>query len=319
MATHKHSSHPRTVRLTVHRTLEHEGESLGVEQTIDAQAWDDGLTDPQRKALSVVAHQEAERLFSNFQGFSDWPARQAEGAAEFRWLLEECLRMGGNKLALLAHTAPVPAVREKAAVVFRSVIDRVFRRAYPVQPAGRLVPVVPDDDGYGFIESRAEKWRAMAVRILTECGEPVDDWHQAIALSLLLCPALALQALVPPIWFPPPPIGQTDLEREGAAMVGAPDTAERAAVKAKRHLRKALGYERPSRRPGSKPGTRRPPSSERLEFEEYVRRRADERVSAAMIAEDSEAQRLYRVCRRNRDASLREQTVRRVLRSPRTT
>ncbi len=302
----------RRVLVPLVHSVDHDGGTLFVEQIVPAEAWDAGLTAEQRARDLAAARREFERLTLVLQGHSKWPRWRERGADEFRWLAEQCLRHKGEWLTLLAYQAPVPSVQRRGAGAFQAVLDTIYRRAYPVYLEGEFVQVAPR---CLFVEPRANAWRRLALSVLRACGEPRDEWHQAACLALILCPELAKSAVQHGFWLAPPEPGQTDLERQAATMVGAPDTTERAAVRAKRDARRALGYVPPRARTGPKPGSRRPVSRARAEFVQYVVSLRKRGASLEAIAEEAQACALYRNSRRDPLAELNKRVIGRALRA----
>jgi hypothetical protein len=300
----------RQILLSVTSAVEHDGGVILVEQAVPARAWDAGLTIKERLSQMEVATREFARLSAALQGDPRWSFWRVSGRAEYRWLLERCIEHGGEWLTLVAATAPVSGMRERAANMFRTVIDTVYARAYPVLLHGVFTPAAPVCP---FVEPRAHAWRVLARSVLTHASQPLDEWHQAATLGLLLNPDLAAIRVALGFWLGPPADGQTDLERQAGAMVGAPDTTERAAIKAKRDARREQGYKAPRRAPGTKPGSVRRAGQHRHMLEAYFLERSGLGLQPKQIAADANALALYRAWRGDRDARLSAAIVRRWL------
>lgn len=153
-------------------------------------------------------------------------------------------------------------------------------------------------------------------RLLRQCLEDIgyhpDYWLEGVLLGLLLHP-LGLAWIRHPIQLGPTG-GGTNLERGIELAIGVPDTTYRAASKVHRSYRKELGAARIPDKPGPKPGQHRRTSDGRRVFEDHVVNSAKAGLSAYLITQDAEAQRLYRRAWNDHSALLSEQTVRRVLR-----
>lgn len=294
--------------------VQEDGKVLRITQSLPATPWQGGLSKEQLREQMSIAQAKARRLIDVLHQHPDWPRWSAYGNREWRWLLEQCLAQGDRPLVLLAHSVPLPGQRDKAVSIFRDVIDFIFRRSYPVFVLGQLAQEVPSPQDYEFLRPRRRPWRALAKRTLRACGEPLDDWHQAVVLAFLLNPELAPATIIPPFWLPPPVHDQTDLERTQATAVGVPDTTERAAAKAKRDMQRLLGFERPRAKPGPKPGTKSQPAPKRAKLQEYIVKLSQEGVSPQFIVQNARAQHLYRDARDDHAAVLNVHAVRRILR-----
>jgi len=300
----------RQMFLSITSAIEHDGGVILVEQAVPARAWDAGLTTKERLSQMEVATREFARLAAALQGDPRWSAWRASGRTEYRWLLERCIEHGGEWLTLVAATAPVSGMRERAANTFRTVIDTVYARAYPVLLHGVFTPAAPVCP---FVEPRAHAWRALARSVLTHASQPLDEWHQAATLGLLLNRDLAAISVTLGFWLGPPAEGQTDLERQAGTMVGAPDTTERAAIKAKHDAQREQNFKAPRRAPGPKLGSVHRADTDRRALEAYLVERVGRGVKPKEIAADAQAQELYQTWRGGRHADLSAAIVRRWL------
>lgn len=145
---------------------------------------------------------------------------------------------------------------------------------------------------------------------LSRVGVPPHLWAEVLVFGLLVHPYGMAWILSPFLLG----VASTPLERGIEFALGTPDSVYRTANKFHRAFLAAHGYRRERDHPGPKPGKPRPQSKDRLRFENYVWERWQAGVSAQFIAQDAEAQRLYRRTRKDQQAALSEQTVRRVIR-----
>jgi len=226
-------------------------------------------------------------------------------------MLERAHQEGHQWMALLLNQFPNDELRRRAAWQFNAILDATFERGYPLFKEGRLTPVRPT---CSFIGPRAKSLRTFARAVLKKVAAPLDEWHQASALSILLCPHLAPILVSPGFWLERPADGQSDLERQHAAFVGAPNSTERAGVKAKRDLRRHLGFQPPRPTPGPTRGAKYAPSQARVAFTNYVVARQQRGLIAKQIVADGEAQRLYREFHGDSARELTEAAVRYALR-----
>jgi hypothetical protein len=194
--------------------------------------------------------------------------------------------------------------------VFRGIIDVTYRRTHPVFSEDRVNRVQPNPQLQTAVMTYAPTLRALALRLLAESGQPLDEWHQATALSCLMFPRFVLATVSFMFWHPPPPAGQTDRERQYASAVGATDKTERLALKSKRDLQSRAGVVFRRAKPGPKPGSHRAIPSAQIGFERYLTARASQGVSPAIMTADAELQRLYRVWKGDVTAGAGEQVVR---------
>lgn len=283
-----------------------------------ARAWDGGLTGAQLMALFDEAERVQRRLKRTFEKHPDWPQWRAIGEEHFEWMLA---RARGGHFALFGlrdHQLVDTQLRHPAGLIFRDMINFLYRRAYPVVVGGLVAETTSPDELYGFLNERADAIRALARTVLSACSEPEDDWHQAATCAVLLAPHLLRWTVVPQVGLAPPPAGQGNLERAPFIAVGASSDAERMGLTARRHMQGLLGHERRREQPGPHRGSRNRVSAQRAAFETYVGNRSVGGVSVQMITQDAEANRLYRATFGDySDRELKEHTVRKVLKKQR--
>ena len=281
----------RNLHLHITTRVKSGGNTLLIERLEPVNAWHAGLTPEEQRRESVVSRRRFEQLRSLIESHKKWNAWRKRGRAEFTWMLGRAHKEGHQWLALLLYQATDEEVRRRAAWQFNAILDATFERGYPLFKEGRLTPVRPM---CSFIGPRAKRLRSFARAVLEKVGAPLDEWHLASALSILLCPQLAPILVSPGFWLERRADGQSDLERQHAAFVGAPNSTERAGVKAKQDLRRHLGFQPPRPAPGPTRGAKYAPSPARVAFTDYVVARQQRGLIAKQIAADGEAQRLYR-------------------------
>jgi hypothetical protein len=198
----------------------------------------------------------------------------------------------------------------RAAERFRTVIDTVIGRAYPVYVNGELTAATPTCP---LVVPRVREWKNFVLDVLHTARLPLDEWHQATTLALLFSPELAELSVTLGFWLAPRPAGQSDLERPGTSFVGAPDKTDRAAARARRVLQQDLGFQRSRRPTGPVKGSQRGSAADRDALVQHIRQCAAQSVAPKEIAREATAQNLYQIWRRDRDAVLSAKTVRRLL------
>lgn len=302
----------RNLHLHVTTRIRLGSDTVFVETLQPVDAWHAGLTPKEERRESVVSRRRFEQLRSLIESHKKWNAWRKRGESEFAWMRHRAYQEGHQWRFLLFNKGPTPELQRRAAWQFNAILDVIFGRAYPLIKDERLTPIRPVCP---FIGPRASSLRRFARSVLKALGEPLDEWHQAAALSILLCPHLATILIAPGFWLARPGPNQTDLERQHAAFVGAPTSTERAGVKAKRDLRRRLGFQAPRVTPGPSRGAKYTFSGERRAFTTYVLARKRKGLIAKQIVLDREAQRLYQAAHKNDSTrDLSESVVRYALR-----
>lgn len=305
----------RNLHLHITTRVKSGGNTLLVERLLPVNAWHAGLTPEEERRESVVARRRFEQLRSLIESHKKWNTWRKRGRAEFTWMLERARQEGHQWAVLSLNQARDDEVRRRAAWQFNAILDAIYERVYPLFKEGQLTPIRPT---CSFIGPRAKSLRTLARAVLEKVAAPLDEWHQASALSILLCPHLAPILVSPGFWLERPADGQSDLERQHAAFVGAPMTTELAGVKAKRDLRREIGFQAPRPSVGPPRGARYRPSSARAFLVRYLTEKRGQGLIAKQIARDAEARRLYAATNQNNPTrELTESAVRYALRSAR--
>lgn len=309
--TERAPDRPTTVEY--HHLIEFDGVLLHVRQSRTADLPTGGLPDHLWAEQARIAVDRARRVVSKVREHPRWPEWENRSGAFWKTILSECFVRQGDLLVLAAYTAPPPDVRRSARIMFIELLDLTLGRAHPVVIDGALAQATPRPEIVEAFADLAPTLAAFAQEVLRASDHPVDDWHQAVVLAELLCPSLAAQVVPPQFWLTPPPPGQTDRERQSATAVSAPDTTERAATAFKRDIRDRAGAVVDRAKPGPRTGSGRKQSRERADFEARVMRLSRDGVSAALICDDAECARLYRLARRDPLATLHPGAIYRVL------
>jgi hypothetical protein len=297
--------------LNVPRSIPFEDGVLQIVQSVPAQPWDGGLSSKQTQEQIEIARVAMARLAESLKSHREWANWQQHASGEYRWLKEQCLQ-DPQWLSLAAARAPVKNAAARAAERFRTVIDTVIGRAYPVYVNGELTAATPICP---FVVPRAHEWKDFVLNVLRAARLPLDEWHQATTLALLFSPELAELSVTLGFWLAPRPAGQSDLERPGTSFVGAPDKTDRAAGRARRVLQQDLGFQRWRRPTGPVKGSQHGSAADRDALVQHIRRCAAKGVAAKQIALEANALALYRTWRGDQYAPLSAKTVRRLLKS----
>jgi hypothetical protein len=166
--------------------------------------------------------------------------------------------------------------------------------------------------------SQAPIWRDLSRAIVRTVGLEPDFWRSAAALAYLFSPEMAPDLLFLPYWMGSPETPRNPVTAQAGTALGVPDRTERVAYKAKVDWRRNWGSTAVRGTPGPRTGSHQTPTVQRLALEQYLLARSRTGVSAQILAEDAEANRLYRATRKDDPlASLDAQAVRRVLRQHR--
>jgi hypothetical protein len=277
--------------------------------------WQGGLSAAALKREADVATREGIRVYRLLKAHPDWPAWRRDGQIAFAVIMAKAVEFGGDATRLLSCRASDANELATGRNAFRELIDAVFGIQYPMLAPGGEVVFMHAGPRIRLMGSQvSQQWRSSARSILRELGLPLDIWHQRMALALIVGPpSVGITAAAMPTWIEPPGEGETDLERQYGAFVGAPAVTERAGVKAKQALRRLLGFQPPRQRPGRKPGTVTGITPDYQKLDRCLHRLSEQNISAEFISENAEAQALYRKARREPTAVLTPRIVRRRL------
>jgi hypothetical protein len=205
--------------------------------------------------------------------------------------------------------------------------DRVMLATMAVFKVGRLISY-DDDQGrppklvslnenqpiISDLINQAPRIRRLIRAYLEHLGFQVSKWMEAAVFGLLLHPQGIAWIRIP---FNLGPRGEgTEVERGMEFAVGIPSETYRVGGKYHAGFLRAHGVVFQGATRGAKPGKPRIRNKSRQRFVDYILERVARGLSPQVIANDAEAQRLYRASRRDTaTASLDEAKVRYVIRA----
>lgn len=170
----------------------------------------------------------------------------------------------------------------------------------------------PDQPFVRSLASLRERVRNTVRTCLSNVGVPPHRWIEMVAFGLLMHPHGSTWVGAPINLGPR--TGETELERTMEVALGVPDFVYRTANKVHRSYLHVHGF-RPERRTrGAKKGSTKRVSNARKKLETRIIDLRAKGVSPRFICQNAEVRKLYRKVWGDSEASITEQTVRRILR-----
>jgi len=246
---------------------------------------------------SLIAAEMFNQLIASLSNSPDYPSLQAKGHQLFHQVLAR-LRFDvipHDRWLATSPPSPAPEVRAEQEMLFRQILDALLERAYAVQRGdGQLAQMGPNLLYRSSLRDLQDGASALGIEAVRAAVQPLDSWRVAAAGAHLINPVLAPATLVLPFWFPVPELPQRESERAAVTVTGATDPIYAAAREAERLREETDQLPRVGRKRGPKPGSKHRESLEERQLLDYLAARNEKGVSSQMLAEDAEAQRLYR-------------------------
>ena len=275
------------------RTVTRADGTFGSEPVL-VEPWLGGATPAQLARQAAEGDEMAQRLFARMESHDESAEWDSWGDEQFAWIRFRCLQL--QELVSFAvdatdrRTAGIPRVRQ----VLRDVIADAFQIRVVAEVDGTMMSLGAHYLVHQATETRHGEWRAKARTVLQQLGMPYDRWHAHVALAHLLAPGMARYVIAMPFWLQPADPAHSVVSVLQGTPVGSPDGTNRVANKAKHAWETRLGGKRVGRRPGPRRGSKNA-TAKRAALDQYLRMRANQGVSAQILATDAEARRLYRM------------------------
>lgn len=246
-----------------------------------------------KRYLSTTAWDTAEAHLTKLSEHPRFDLYEQAALLAFCPIASELLQDTGVDLLTVPDEISDRQLKEKVRVL-TAIVDESMGFGYIAGQKDRLVhgrwaPLFRD-----LVAPRANVLLVIAQEANRLINAPQDKWHMSVTLAYLLQPELALATVHWEFWFPRPQSPLTFREVQYESASSAPIRVELVGAKQCHQIRKYSGGKVVHSRSGPRPNSVKRLKPEHQALIDYIRIKTEGNVSAAMIAADDEARRLYR-------------------------